>query len=53
MKIHTKQGVRFVTGIGYTRDRGHDLLRALGSVFLISHRRQGVRFAAGIGFCVL
>ena len=33
----TRQGVRFVTGIGFcvlwnhTRDRGHDLLRALGS----------------------
>ena len=35
---HTRQGVRFVTGIGFcvlryhTRDRGYDLLRALGSV---------------------
>ena len=34
---HTKQGVRFVRGIGicvlcyHTRDRGYDLLRALGS----------------------
>ena len=34
---HTRQGVRFVTGIGFcvlryrTRDRGYDLLRALSS----------------------
>ena len=55
----TRQGVRFVTGIGFcilsyqTRDRGYDLLRALGLHLVLSDTRQGVRFVTGIGFCVL
>ena len=45
---HTRQGVRFVTGIGFcilwyhTRDRGYDLLRALGSASCgITHETGG------------
>ena len=45
---YTRQGVRFVTGIGFcvlwyhTRDRGYDLLRALGSAFCdITHQTRG------------
>ena len=45
---HTRQGVRFVTGIGfcvlsyYIGDRGYDLLRALGSVACdITHETGG------------
>ena len=56
---HTKQEVRFVTGIGFcilryrTRDTGYDLLRAFGLHLVISHTKHGVRFATGIGFWVL
>ena len=56
---HTKQGVRFVTGIGFcilrnrTRDRGYDLLRALGSASCDITHGTGVRFVTGIGFCIL
>ena len=56
---YTRQGVRFVTGIGSascditheTRGTicyGHWVLR-----LVISHTRQGVRFVTRIGFCVL
>ena len=45
---HTRQGVRFVTGIGFcvlryrTRDKGYDLLRALGSASRdITHETGG------------
>ena len=38
---HSRQGVRFVTGIDW-------VLR-----LVISHTRQGIRFFTGIGFCVL
>ena len=45
---HTRQAVRFVTGIGFcvlrfhTRDRGYDLLRALGSASCdITHETGG------------
>ena len=48
------------TGIGFCvfryhiRDRGYDLLRALGCVSLRYHTRdKGVRFVTGIGFCLL
>ena len=55
----TRQGVRFVTGIGFcilryqTRDSGYDLLRALGLHLVLSDTRHGVRFVMGIGFCIL
>ena len=52
MISHTGPGVRFVTGIGFcivwyhTRDRGYDLLRALGSATLdITHGTKA--FEAG------
>ena len=58
----TKQGVRFVAGIGFcvlyyhTRDKGYDLLLALGSALdlrlVISHTRQGVQFVTGLGSAV-
>ena len=46
--IHTRQGVRFVTGIPFcvlwyhTRDKGYDLLRALGSAFCDILHETGV-----------
>ena len=56
---HTKQEIRFVTGIRFcvlsyhTRDRGtichgHWVQRPA-----MSHTRQGVRFVTDIGFCIL
>ena len=57
---YTRQGVRFVTGIGFCVTRviahetrgticyGHWVLR-----LVISHGRQGIRFVTGVGFCVL
>ena len=52
---HTKQGVRFVTGLGYLRrGTGYDLLRTLGSASCdITQAGQGIRFVTGIEFCVL
>ena len=59
----TRQGVRFVTGIGFRgrsascdithETRGYDLLRELGSVsFDITHATGGTT-CFGIGYCVL
>ena len=55
---HTRQGLRFDTGIGFcvwwnhTRDRGYDLLRAVSASCDITDE-QGVRCVTGIGFCIL
>ena len=59
VRSHTRQGVPFVMGIGFcvmcffTRDKGYDLLRALGFASSDSMYETGVRFVAGIGFCLL
>ena len=57
---HTKQGVRFVTGLGFCvlgylrRGTGYDFLRALGSASCdITQAGQGIRFVTGIEFCIL
>ena len=56
---HTRQGVRFVTGIGFcilwyhTRDRGTICYGHWVLHLVVSHTRQGVRFVTGIGFCIL
>ena len=55
---YTRQGVRFVTGIGFcvfwyhTRDREYDLLEALRSASRDITHETGVRFVMGIRFCV-
>ena len=60
MIADTRQGVRFVTGIGGsascdsrhetggTECYGHSVLH-----LVIADTRQGVRFVTGIGFCIL
>ena len=57
---HTRQRVRFVTGIGlcffyyHSRDKGYDWLRVLCSASSdIPEETAGVRLVAGVGFCVL
>ena len=48
---HTRQGVRFVTGVGFCGGKsfyGYWVLR-----LVITHTRQGGTILTGIGFCVL
>ena len=53
MTSHMRQGVRFVTGIGFcvlsyhTRDRGYDLLRALGSTSCDIRHETGGTICSG------
>ena len=59
MISHTRQGVRFVSGIGFcflgfhTRDRRYDLLRALGSASGDHERHRGYDLLRALGslFC--
>ena len=59
MISHTRQGVRFVTSIGFcvlwyqTRNGGTICYRPSVLYLVISHTRQRARFDTGIGFCVL
>ena len=60
---HTRQGLRFVTGIGFCgRSASCDITHKAGGTsfygywvlrLVISFTRQGVRFVTGIGFCLL
>ena len=58
-KSHTRQRVRFVTGIGFciawylTQDKGYDLLRALGSASWDITHETGGTICYDIGFCIL
>ena len=60
---HTRQGVRFIRGIGFCgRSASCDITLETGGTsfyghwvlhLVISPTRQGVRYVTGIGFCVL
>ena len=56
---HTRQGIRFVTDIGFC---GCDITHETGGTLycghwvlclVIFHMRPGLRFNTGVGFCVL